>query len=115
VWRRVVPLIAEAVALRPADSDALRAYCEAAALRARALRELDAPGVELVLITPNGAQQINPLITIADKAAAVMMKHAERFGLDPASRKRLQIAQKKGASAFAEFLESQAEEVRAGV
>jgi P27 family predicted phage terminase small subunit len=57
-----------------------------------------------VIETPNGARQINPLLTIAEKAEAFMFKLSERFGLDPASRKRLQIAAKRGASPLADFL-----------
>jgi P27 family predicted phage terminase small subunit len=104
-WERVVPLIAERVALSAADVDALAAYCDAAARRDRALRELDDDPDGLVVMTPNGARQINPLLTIADKCEATMMKLSERFGLDPASRQRLKVAasQPKG-SAFAAFL-----------
>jgi P27 family predicted phage terminase small subunit len=101
-WRALVPLIGELVPLRETDVDALRSFCEAAARRDRANREMES--APLVIETPNGAMQINPLITIAERAEAAMMRLAERFGLDPASRKRLQLASKKGASPFADFL-----------
>lgn len=102
-WVAIVPLIAELCPLQDTDVDALATYCDAAVCRERALRELERD--ELVIETPNGARQINPLKTIADKCEATMMKLSERFGLDPASRKRLQLASKKGqASPFAEFL-----------
>lgn len=102
-WLAIVPLIAELVALAETDVDALRSFCEAAALRDRARKDLERS--ELVLITPNGASQINPLITIAERAEAKMMRLAERFGLDPASRQRLKVATGKSkGSAFAEFM-----------
>jgi P27 family predicted phage terminase small subunit len=101
-WRALVPLIAELCALRDTDVDALRQYCDAAVRRDRALKALESD--DLVIETPNGARQINPLLTIAEKAEAFMFKLSERFGLDPASRKRLQIAAKRGASPLADFL-----------
>lgn len=106
VWRRVVPLVAETVALRETDLDALRQYCEAVALRARALKELAGDGVPLVCLTPNGAQQVNPLLKIVSQADSIILKLSERFGLDPASRKRLQIAAQKQATPFLDFLKS---------
>jgi P27 family predicted phage terminase small subunit len=101
-WLAIVPLIAEMCPLRETDSDALRQYCEAVMLREKAMAELEQK--ELVLETPNGAFQTNPLLKIISQAEAVMMKLAERFGLDPASRRRLQIAGKKSASPFLDFL-----------
>ena len=101
-WHQLVPIIARAVALTEADLDALATYVDAWVTRARALRELEDD--DLVIVTPNGARQINPLRTIADKCEATVMKLSERFGLDPASRKRLKIAAKKSASPFAQFM-----------
>jgi P27 family predicted phage terminase small subunit len=101
-WRHLVPLIASMCPLRETDSDALQQYCEAAVLRERAMRELE--GKDLVLMTPNGAHQTNPLLKVISQAEAVMLKLAERFGLDPASRRRLQIATRKSGSPFLDFL-----------
>lgn len=103
-WRVIVPLIAQQVALKEVDADALRQYCEAAVLREKAVAELeDAP---LLCEGPNGAQYGNPLMKIISQQESLMMKLAERFGLDPASRRRLQIEAVKADSAFAEFLKS---------
>jgi P27 family predicted phage terminase small subunit len=102
-WDEIVPRIARLCQLRETDADALAAYCEAAALKARALREME--GKSLVLVTANGAEQINPLIKIAERADAFLVKLSERFGLTPADRKRLQLASAAGkGSKFAEFL-----------
>jgi P27 family predicted phage terminase small subunit len=103
-WRKLVPLIAELCPLREQDADALRQYCEAADLRARAVRELD--GEPLVITATNGSRQAHPLLKVISQAEAVMMKLSERFGLDPASRKRLQIAAQKADSPFLDYLKS---------
>jgi P27 family predicted phage terminase small subunit len=113
-WREIVPLIAQMTGLRETDSDALRQYCEAAVLRARALDELADPQQPLTICTPNGAFQVNPLIGIADRAGATMLKLAERFGLDPASRRRLQIASKAAENPFMDFLNRGKRKVSSG-
>lgn len=101
-WRVIVPLIARIVPLKEVDADALRQYCEACVLREKAVGELeDAP---LLMSGPNGAQYGNPLMKIIKEQETVMMKLAERFGLDPASRRRLQIEAAKPDTAFSEFL-----------
>ena len=105
VWRRVVPLIASMYPLRESDADALHQYCDAVCLRAKAMAELQKPNSELILCTPNGAYQTNPLFKIIAQFEAVMMKIGERFGLDPTSRRRLKIADKQAnADPFQEFI-----------
>lgn len=101
-WRQIVPLIQAMCPLRETDADALRQYCEATAIHERATEELE--GAPLVLETPNGTLQSHPLLKIRAGASAEMLKLAERFGLDPASRRRLQIAGKKGASPLLDFI-----------
>lgn len=105
-WRHLVPLLVQSRGLVQTDADAIAQYCEAYALRQRALVELQADGAKLVHETPNGALQINPLITIARQQEAVMMRLSERFGLDPARRQRLKIADgsAKGDDDFGAFL-----------
>lgn len=102
VWGRLVGLIAAMCPLRETDADALRQYCEAVALWRRACDALE--DAELILVTPNGAYQANPLLKVRGQAEAVMLKLSERFGLDPASRRRLAIAADTGTSEFMEFL-----------
>jgi hypothetical protein len=74
-WRALVPLIAELCALRDTDVDALRQYCDAAVRRDRALRELEAD--DLVIETPNGARQINPLLDDCREGGSL---HVQAFG-----------------------------------
>lgn len=101
-WRVIVPLIAQQVGLKEVDQDALRQYCEAVVLREKAVEELeDAPLLEA---GPNGARYANPLMKIVTAQEQVMMKLAERFGLDPSSRRRLQVEAAKADTAFTEFL-----------
>lgn len=101
-WRAIVPLIAQQVPLKDVDADALRQYCEAAVLREKAVAELE--NAPLLMSGPNGAQYGNPLMKIISQQETLMMKLAERFGLDPASRRRLQIEAVKADTAFTEFL-----------
>jgi P27 family predicted phage terminase small subunit len=101
-WRAIVPLIAELCALRETDADALRQYCEMSVLAAKASAELE--GQSLTLVTPNGAMQVNPLLKVISQANSVLMKLSERFGLDPASRKRLQLATKQSSSPLLDYL-----------
>jgi P27 family predicted phage terminase small subunit len=101
-WRAIVPLIAQQVALKEVDADALRQYCEAVVLREKAVAELeDAP---LLMSGPNGAEYANPLMKIITQQESLMMKMAERFGLDPSSRRRLMIETVKADTAFSEFM-----------
>lgn len=102
-WAELVPQIARMVPLKDTDQDALRQYVEAAVMRVRAVTELD--GLDTLLACgPNGTEYPHPLFKIVAQAEAVMMKLAERFGLDPGSRRRLQIEAAKADTAFAEFL-----------
>jgi P27 family predicted phage terminase small subunit len=101
-WLAIVPVIAQQVPLKSVDADALRQYCEAVVLREKAIAELeDAP---LLMAGPNGAEYANPLLKIVSQQEACMNKLAERFGLDPASRRRLQIEASKPDAAFTEFM-----------
>lgn len=102
-WRVIVPQIARLVPLKDTDGDALRQYVEAAVMRVRAVRELDEAD-SLLACGPNGTEYPHPLFKIISQQEGVMLKLAERFGLDPASRRRLQIEAVKADTAFAEFL-----------
>jgi P27 family predicted phage terminase small subunit len=89
-WRQIVPLVVAGVGVQESDVDAIVQYCESVVLRSRALKELES--ADLILMTPNGASQVNPLLKIVSQCESVMMKLSERFGLDPASRQRLKVA-----------------------
>lgn len=101
-WRAMVPLIAQQVPLKEVDADALRQYCEAAVLREKAVKEME--NAPLLMSGPNGAEYANPLMKIIKEQESLMLKLAERFGLDPSSRRRLQIEAAKADTAFSEFL-----------
>lgn len=109
-WRTLAPMVAAMSPLRDTDADALRQYCEACVLRDRAMIELE--GSPLVLSTPNGAMQTNPLLKIIAQADGVILKLSERFGLDPASRKRLNLASKRAGSPFMDFLKKKGERAK---
>lgn len=101
-WRELVPMIARLVPLQDVDADALRQYCEAAVLRVKAVTELEVG--PLLLVGPNGAQYGNPLMRIIKEQDALMTRLSERFGLDPASRRRLQVEAAKKGNALTELL-----------
>jgi P27 family predicted phage terminase small subunit len=103
-WVELVPLIAQVVQLRDVDTDALRQYCEAAALRAKAVAELYEPGTRLVVENPNGSTFVNPLLKVIKEADALMNRLSLRFGLDPSSRERLKVATPRKGGALAELL-----------
>ncbi len=103
-WAALVPMIAQVVQLRDVDADALRQYCEAAAIREKAMAELHEPGVPLLMLNPNGAAFPNPLLKVIKESDALMARLSVRFGLDPSSRDRLGVATQKTEGAFADFL-----------
>lgn len=105
-WAELVPKIAAQVQLRDVDVDALQQYCEAAAVREKAVAELHAPGVPLLMTNPNGAAFPNPLLKVIKESDSLMTRLSLRFGLDPSSRERLKMTTpEKADSAFAAFLE----------
>jgi P27 family predicted phage terminase small subunit len=80
------------------DAYQVAGYCEAAALFERASRELDAPGVELV-IEGAASPVANKLIGIRAQAATQMLRFAQEFGLTPAARVRVETNGSHGGAA----------------
>jgi P27 family predicted phage terminase small subunit len=101
-WTALVPMIARLVPLQDVDADALRQYCEAAVLRAKAVTEMD--GAPLLLLGPNGAAYANPLMKIVKEQDSLLARLSERFGLDPSSRRRLHVEAAKKGNALTELL-----------
>lgn len=88
-WQEIVPIISARVTLTAADSDAIRQYCEMWVIREKAFDELLDPKTKITHSSPNGALQTNPLLKVISQCDGILLKLSERFGLDPASRKRL--------------------------
>ena len=79
------------------DLSMLAMYCQQVGIFRQAQEELFKPsaglGVDfepgLVVTTPNGALQPNPLLGIANKAADIALKIASQFGFTPSARTRI--------------------------
>lgn len=95
-WRRVARELHQCGLLTNLDRTALAAYCAAYGRWAEAERALadmakaDPTGRNALLVrTSNGTAVQNPLIGIANKAAADMLRYASEFGMTPSARSRV--------------------------
>jgi P27 family predicted phage terminase small subunit len=97
-WRRLAGVLRERNALYEIDHCTLAAYCQmysrwVAAEKALArMAELDPVAGGLMIKTSSGNAIQNPLVGIANKAAAAMVKYAGEFGMTPNSRGQIQVA-----------------------
>lgn len=90
VWHRLAPSLAERGVLTAWDVDTFAVFCSAVAHHARAVRIINERGV---LVKQRTAHVKNPALQIARDTAATIAGFAARFGLTPADRARLRIAQ----------------------
>lgn len=94
-WGRVASMLYALRLLSEADIAALAAYCQAWATFKRATEALEVmskgdPLTKGLLIkTTNGNAIQNPLLGIANKAAADMVRFAAEFGMTPSARARI--------------------------
>jgi P27 family predicted phage terminase small subunit len=86
-WRDAVTNLDQLGLLSEADSGILIAYCDAVSIWRRAKRKLEAGG--LTTVTPNGYEVQSPYLSIANRAASNMARHAAELGLTPIARLRL--------------------------
>ena len=100
-WDRVAPILYNCGVLTELDVAALGAYCQSFGIYTQALDAIDAFGKKenldcgLLLKTTSGTLKQNPLIGIANKAAADMVRYATEFGMTPSSRTKLEIISAK--------------------
>jgi len=94
-WGRVAERLYRAGTLSEIDRGALAAYCssygrwiQAERTLAR-LAETDKATGGLLIKTSNGNAIQNPLVGIANKAAADMVRYAAEFGMTPSARSRI--------------------------
>jgi P27 family predicted phage terminase small subunit len=94
-WGRVAPDLYRAGLMTNLDRAALAGYCAAwgRMVRAeRALRKLGDEGADGLLIkTAKGNVIQNPLVGIANKAAADMVRFAAELGMTPSARSRVSV------------------------
>ena len=95
-WERVVGTLYRAGLMTELDRGVLAAYCQSygrwvqaeRALAQMAEAQSDA-GQVLTIVTHNGTAMQNPLIGIANKAKADMVRFALEFGMTPSARSRV--------------------------
>lgn len=90
-WHRVAALLGAAKLLTDADRTALAAYCQAYAAWLDAGAHIKRLGA--IVKTPNGYPMVSPYVAIEKQAFTQMCKLLVEFGMTPASRSRLRIAQ----------------------
>ena len=87
------------------DLSLLSMYCEHVSDYRRAREQLN-QNYDLVVETPNGALQPNPLLGIMNKASDIALKIAGQFGFTPAARTRIGTPQKPEEDEFDKWLRS---------
>lgn len=94
-WGRVSEELYKIGLLSGIDRAVLAAYCQSYARWVRAERAIAEMGKEdlltggLMIKTTNGNAIQNPLVGIANKAAADMVRYAAEFGMTPSARSRI--------------------------
>ena len=94
-WGRVVGTLYRAGLMTEIDRAALAAYCQSYGRWAQAERalakaaELDEENFGLLTETSNGNAIQNPLVGIANKAKADVVRFATEFGMTPSARSRV--------------------------
>lgn len=101
-WRRLARELYDAGVLTTVDRAALAGYCVAFARWQEAEEVVSAKG--MVVKTTNGNLIQNPYLTIANRAMDDMRRFAVEFGMTPASRTRVQVAETERELSLAEML-----------
>ena len=96
-WGRISGVLYEAGVLTDVDRGVLAAYCQAYGVWAQAEREIEKLQQSsvlngLILKTKDGNFIQQPLLGIANKARADMVKYAAEFGMTPSSRTRVETS-----------------------
>lgn len=109
-WARVIRTLCDAGLMTELDRAALAAYCQAYGRWAQAERalakmaETDERSEALVTMTATGNAIQNPLVGIANKAKADMVRYAVEFGMTPSARSKVQAQppddEKNGTAEF---------------
>lgn len=98
-WKRICKELYNLGLLTGADRAALGAYCQcygrwrmAEQAIAKAAKEKGAIAGGMIIQTTNGNKIQSPLVGIANKAMADMMKYASEFGMTPSARTRIEAS-----------------------
>jgi P27 family predicted phage terminase small subunit len=101
-WRRLVVTLVDLGLYTEVDRAALAMYCQAWGRWVEAERRLSIEGP--VLISDKGNYYQNPYLHVANRAWEEMRKMLGEFGLTPASRCRLSVAQPEEPDELAQLL-----------
>lgn len=94
-WGRVVGTLYKVGLMTELDRAALAAYCQAYGRWAQAemalsrMAEADPETMALTVSTSNGNAIQNPMVGIANKAKADMVRYALEFGMSPSARSKV--------------------------
>ena len=101
-WNRIAEGLYIMGVLASIDQSVLAAYCNSYSIWRHAMEELEKLRIKggdlmaLIHKTTTGAYIPQPLLGVANKAAADMVRYASEFGMTPAARARLAIDPGKG-------------------
>jgi P27 family predicted phage terminase small subunit len=93
-WERVSRELAAAGLLSLVDRSALAAYCQAYGRWVQAeaaLQKMKNEANGLVVKTKSGNIIQNPLVGVANKAMADVVRYAAEFGMTPSARSRIEV------------------------
>lgn len=108
-WGRIVVELVTLGILTDLDRGALAAYCQAygrwstAEAALARMAEKDATTDGLIIRTKSGNIIQNPMVGVANKAMADMVRYAAEFGLTPSARTRVAGLDASGSNPFAEL------------
>lgn len=106
-WKRIVPQLHDMGVLTMIDADALANYCDTWSRWKRAVLFLQKNGDVYTIKDDEGKvkyiQQL-PQVAIARNLLAVLNRYQQEFGLTPAARSRLTIAEQDDSPGLMEFL-----------
>jgi P27 family predicted phage terminase small subunit len=104
-WRRIVrELVQTPGLLQVVDRAALAAYCQAWARWVEAEQKMQAPDFTMIEVTDKGYAHVNPWFQVSTQAQKQMKAFLTEFGLTPASRARIQVAERGEEDEFDEFV-----------
>ncbi len=87
VWDRCVPELEEAGIVDATDEDLLVAWCEAVSRHDKVTAQIERDG--LMTVGSQGQSVANPLLAVASRAAADMVRLADKLGITPDARAAL--------------------------
>jgi len=100
VWDRITTAMPDELYYRT-DEEQLTAYCLAVSQYREAALNVQKEGA--VLYEDKGSR-VNPWLNVQDKQAMIMIRLSQQLGLDPASRARIVMPERKKESKFGDLV-----------